>query len=80
MPTWKIIGMAIAWAFAAGFIAVVTAILVAEVLRLVGIVDSGDGSYGVSLNIVFGVVFVALLAVPVVFRRRFAQKQPPPTS
>ena len=47
MPTWKIIGMAIAWAFAAGFIAVVTAIYtVLGGLRAVMIRQVGDGHTG----------------------------------
>ena len=77
VPTWKIIAMAIAWALASAFIGVVAAIVAVEVLRLVGIVDSGDDSYRLALNIVFFVVFVALLAVPLVFRKRFTDEQPP---
>lgn len=80
MSTWKIIAMAIAWAFAAGFIAVVSAIVLTELLNLVGFVESGEDSYSIALNVTFFVVFVALLAVPVVFRSRFITKQASPPS
>lgn len=80
MPTWKLILLFVAWLFASVMIAVVIAILGTEVLRLVGIVESGESSYSVALNVLFGVVFVALVAVPFVFRRRFTSYEPPPGS
>ena len=80
MPTWKLILLFVAWLLASVMIAVVIAILGTEVLRLVGIVESGESSYSVALNVLFGVVFVALVAVPFVFRRRFTSYEPPPGS
>ena len=80
MPTWKLILLFVAWLFASVMIAVVIAILGTEVLRLVGIVESGESSYSVALNVLLGVVFVALVAVPFVFRRRFTSYEPPPGS
>ena len=80
MPTWKLILLFVAWVFASVMIAVVTAILATEILRAVGIVESGESSYTVALNAVFGVVLVVLVAVPFVFRRRFTSYAPPPGS
>jgi hypothetical protein len=54
---------------------VVTAAVVAEALRLIGVVDT-DSGYPIALNVTFGVVFVALVAVPFVFRRRFSSREP----
>jgi len=62
---------AVAWVFASVAIGVVTAIVVTEALSLVGIVDSGESSYSVSLNVISVVVFLGVVAVPVVFRKRF---------
>ncbi len=78
MPTWKLILLFVAWVFASVMIAVVIAILGTEVLRFVGIVESGEASYTVALNAVFGVVLVVLVAVPFVFRRRFTTHERPP--
>lgn len=72
MPTQKVIAMYMAWVLASVMMAVVTAIVVTEILRLVGVVDSGSGSYTVAINLTFLVVFVALVAVPFVFRDRFS--------
>lgn len=71
MPTWKLILAAIGWVLASVFTAVVTAILVTEVLRAVGVVSTGESSYTVSLNATFLVVFLVVVSVPFVFRRRF---------
>lgn len=78
MPTWKLIIYIIAWALASVMIAVVTAIIATEILRLAGVVESGESSYTIALNVVFVVTFVALLAVPIVFRDRFTAYEPPP--
>ena len=80
MPAWKLILLFVAWLLASVMIAVVMAILGTEVLRLVGIVESGESSYSVVLNVLFGVVLVVLVAVPFVFRRRFTSYEPPPQS
>ena len=63
--------MFVAWLFAAGAIAVTVAIVLTEVLWIVGIVDRSDSSYGLSLNLLTAVTFVALASVPFVFRGRF---------
>ncbi|NHZ70487.1 MAG: hypothetical protein GWP18_02470 [Proteobacteria bacterium] len=72
MSTPKLILFGIAWVFAALTIGVVTAIVATELLSLVGIVQSGQSSYDISLNTITFVVFLVLVAVPVVFRKRFA--------
>lgn len=64
--------MSIAWFFVSVFIAVVAAIVATELARVIGVVETGESSYSAVLNLVFVVVFVALLAVPIVFRKRFA--------
>lgn len=73
MSTPRIIGLLIAWILASVTIAVVTAIVATEVLRLLGLVETGEPSYGIALNVVFVVVLVVLVAVPFVFRSRFGQ-------
>jgi hypothetical protein len=80
MSTWKIVAMSIAWLFTSAFISVVTAAVSTEILRLVGVVTPEDTSYQIALNVVFVVVFVALISVPFVFRRRFVTKEPPPSA
>jgi hypothetical protein len=64
--------MFVAWVLASVMMAVVTAIIVTEILRAIGIVDSGSSSYSIAINLTFVLVFVALVAVPFVFRKRFA--------
>jgi len=61
----------VAWVFASLAIGVVVAIVVTEALALVGLVDSGQSSYSVSLNLTTLVVFVSVASVPLVFRKRF---------
>ncbi|MGI9528583.1 MAG: hypothetical protein ACR2NG_02645, partial [Acidimicrobiia bacterium] len=68
----------VAWAFVAAFIGVVTAIVGTEVLRVIGVVDSNNDSYQISINVIWAVVFVVVLAVPFVFRARFVADEPPP--
>ena len=72
MTTRKLVFMFIAWLFAAGAIAITVAVVLTEILSLVGIVDRSGASYGVSLNVVTAITFVALASVPFVFRARFA--------
>lgn len=67
----KLVGLLIAWVLAAVAIAVVTAIVVTELLDVVGAVESGQASYDRAINGIALIVFVALVSVPVVFRRRF---------
>jgi hypothetical protein len=69
----KLIGFLIAWVLAAIAIAVVTAIVLTEFLDVVGVVESGQPSYDRTINGTALVVFVALVAVPVVFRKRFTE-------
>jgi len=67
----KLVGLLIAWVLAAIAIAVVTAIVVTELLDVVGAVESGQTSYDWTINGIALIVFVALVSVPVVFRKRF---------
>ena len=78
MPTWKLLLLFAGWILASVMIAVVTAIVITEVLAVVGVVESGESSYSISLNVVFLVTLLALVAVPFVFRRRFEAVEPPP--
>lgn len=73
MSTARVVGLMIAWVLASVMIAVVTSILVTELLRFLGVVETGESSYTRSINVVFGVTVVALVAVPFVFRNRFAR-------
>lgn len=74
MSTGKLIVMSIAWVLASLTMGVVVAVLVTEILRLVGIVETGSSGYSLSLNVVTFSVFAILVAVPFVFRKRFAGK------
>lgn len=74
MSTSKLIGLAIAWALASISIAVVAAIVFTEFLDVVGLVESGRSSYTWTINGIALVVFVVLVAVPVVFRKRFTEE------
>jgi hypothetical protein len=69
----KLIGFLIAWVLAAIAIAVVTAIVLTEFLDVVGVVESGEPSYSWTINGVALGVFVALVAVPFAFRKRFVE-------
>jgi heme exporter protein D len=71
MSTLKLVGLFAAWVLAAVAIAVVAAIVLTEFLDLIGVVESGQPSYSWAINGIALVVFVALVAVPVVFRGRF---------
>lgn len=71
MSTLKLIGLFAAWVFASVAIALVTAIVVVELLAAVGVVDSGQGSYTVAVSTIAVLVFGAVVLVPVVFRKRF---------
>lgn len=73
MSTLKLIGLAIAWALAAIAVAVVAAIVLTEFLDVVGLVESGHPSYTWTINGVALAIFLALVAVPVVFRKRFTE-------
>jgi len=76
MSTAKLLLMVLAWVLASVMISVATAVVVTEIFRAVGLVESGATSYTVSINAVFVIVLGALLAVPFVFRRRFTTKEP----
>lgn len=78
MPTGKLIALMLGWVLASVMIALVTAIVVVEVLRLLGIAESGTSGYTLALNAVFGVVLAVLVAVPFLFRRRFNTYERPP--
>ena len=78
MSTTRLIVYFTAWVAASLMMAVVAAVLVVEVVRLVGIAESGSTSYEVVLNVTFLVTAIALIAVPFVFRARFNRYEPPP--
>jgi hypothetical protein len=78
VPTGKLIALMLGWVLASVMIALVTAIVVVELLRLVGVAESGTSGYTVALNAVFGVVLAVLVAVPFLFRRRFNAYERPP--
>ncbi len=71
MPTRRLIAFIIGWFFASVAIGVVTAIVGTEILRLLGLFNTGDAGYRASLNIITFGTFAALVAVPIVFRGRF---------
>lgn len=77
MSLLKLIVLGIGWVLASLTIAVVVAILATELLLLFGIVDSGASSYSVAINGTAVVVFVAVVSIPVVFRRRFTDPERP---
>jgi hypothetical protein len=71
MSTLKLIGLAIAWMLASLAIAFVAAIILTELLDVIGLVESGESSYTVVINIILLVVFAGLVLVPFLFRGRF---------
>ena len=71
MSTMKLIGLAVAWAFASIAIAVVFAVVLAELLNVIGVVESGQESYSWALDGIALVTFLLLLAAPFFLRRRF---------
>lgn len=77
MPTSRLVWYSIGWFLASVMIAVVTAIVGTEMLSLTPWVQTGESSYRWTLNVLFLVVLVALIAVPFVFRERFGLPQDP---
>lgn len=71
MSTVKLVVLGVAWVLAALAVAVVTAIVLTELLRVVGVVEAGGSSYAIALNGSAVVVFVVLVSVPILFRKRF---------
>ena len=71
MSTPKLLLMYAAWLLASGAIALTFAVVLTEVLSMLGIVDRSESSYGVSLNVVTAGTFVVLAVIPFVFRSRF---------
>lgn len=78
MSTVRVIAYFAAWLAASVMIAVVAAIIVVEVVRLLGFAESGTSTYRWVLNATFLVVLIGLVAVPFVFRERFNRFEPPP--
>ncbi len=74
MSTGKFIALSVAWVLASLTMGVVVAVFLTEILRLVGIVESGSPGYSTSLNVVTFGTFIALVAVPFIFRKRFNDK------
>lgn len=70
MSTLKLLGLAAAWAFASVAIAVLFAVVLAELLDVIGLVESGQESYSWALDGIALVTFLLLLAVPFFLRRR----------
>ena len=71
MSNSRLIWYSIGWVLASVMVAVVAAIVLTEVLSLTPWVETGESSYNLTLNVVFLVVLVGLVAVPFVFRERF---------
>ncbi|MCL1597906.1 MAG: hypothetical protein M3094_01885 [Actinomycetia bacterium] len=71
MSTGKLIALSVAWVLASLTMGVVVAVLVTEILRLLGIIETGSSGYSTSLNVVTFGTFAVLLGVPFVFRKRF---------
>ncbi len=67
----KAIGLLVVWIITAGAIAVTLAVIVTEVLWLLGFVDPSSSGYEWSLRIVTFVGWLLLAAVPYFFRDRF---------
>jgi len=65
-----------AWVLAAIAIAVVTSIVLTELLVLVGVVDWGTSGYSLAINGIALVVFIPLVLVPIIFRKRFVDPAP----
>jgi hypothetical protein len=74
MSTGKLIVLTVTWVLASITIGVVTGVLLTEILVLIGIVDTGSTEYGISLNIIALSVFVVVVVVPLVFRKRFTSE------
>lgn len=74
MSTGKLIAFSIAWVFASMTIGVVTAVVVTEFLSLIGLVDTGTDGYNISLNVITFTLFVVLISIPFVFRKRFVEE------
>ena len=67
----------IGWFLASVMIAVVGAIVVTEILSVTPLVDTGESSYRLTLNLVFLIVLIGLIAVPFVFKERVRLPTPP---
>lgn len=70
MSTPKLIGLLVAWVLASVTIAVVAAIVVTELLDVIGVVESGQRSYSWAINVIALGVFIALVSVPFLLRDR----------
>jgi len=71
MPAWKLLMMIVAWVLASITIAIVASIVLTEFLVLAGLINWGTPEYAWSLNAMALVLFLALVSVPIVFRKRF---------
>lgn len=60
-----------AWLLAAGAVAVTVAVVVVEILVVIGLIDRSGSGYGLWLNVATGAAFVVLAAIPFVFKTRF---------
>ncbi len=79
MPTWKLLVMIVGWILASVAIAIVISIVLTEFLVLVGLIDWDTSEYAWILNGMALVLFLALVSVPIVFRKRFVEAGANPT-
>ncbi len=70
----------VGWFLASIAIAIVISIVLTEVLVLVGLVDWGTPEYSWILNGLALVLFLALVSIPFVFRKRFVDPTDQSTS
>lgn len=71
MSTWKLVGLTVSWVLASVAIAVVISIVLTELLVLVGLIDWATPEYSWAINGIALVAFVAVVTVPILFRKRF---------
>lgn len=76
MSTSRIVLLYGAWLLAAGSVAVTLAVIVTEMLVVVGLVDRSSGAYGSSIGATTALLFIGIALVPFVFRRRFVVPSP----
>lgn len=73
--TWKLVVAYIGWLLAAGALAVLFALLIGEVLALVGIVDSGSETQETVVEVAIVAWFFLLAALPFLLRRHILKTE-----
>jgi membrane protein YdbS with pleckstrin-like domain len=71
MSTGKLIVLTITWILASITMGIVIGVLLTEILVATGLVDNGSREYSISLNVIALTVFVVIVTVPLIFRKRF---------